>query len=312
MRRAEIDGEMVERQLAHRTHEIGAGRDGLRQRRRHRGPGERAEKHTRVFTSEPELAGNAAVLDRPGQHGIELHPGHRLRRHRELQRHLRRVRRAAPEIDAHRGATRDEASHRADLPGGRVDRDIRIDMLETLDAASAPGHRAVLERQPEQGRGRRRRGAAGLGRCAGAVRHGRRRSRTPVRGPVRQALEIDLGLDQGGIAQLDPAGQERQQRQLHFERAQPYHGGDSGAGRVGDADVPGGHRRGWQQAEGDRPGELDRVADALSDLGRDRRLEAIEVDELRRENEAGEDKDHEDAEQDCRFTQDTSPGQAAP
>ncbi len=305
---------MIERQLAQRGGEIGAGGDRLRQRRRHGDMGERAEKRARVVAGELELAGDAAVVDPTRQQRIELQPGRGLGRHGELHGHLGRIGRAAPELEAHRGAARDEVSRSPDLPGSRVKRHVGIDVLEALDAvAGTPGHGAILDREPHQGRdpGGGGRGL-GLRRWAGAVRRGSRRRRAPVRRAIGQVLEIDLGLDQGGTAELDPARQQRQHCQLHFKRAQPYHMGGGSARRVRDTDVLGGDRRGRQQAEGDRPGKLDRVARTLAELRCNRGLEAVEIDELRRENEAGEDKDDEDAEQDCRFTQETSPGQAAP
>ncbi len=299
VQRAEIEGEMIERQRVRRTGKVGADGHGLRQRRGQRDPGQGAEERPGIAAGELELAREATVIGRPGQQRIELKPRRGLGRHRELHRHLRRVGRAAVQLETHRRAARHQVSRRGDLAGGGIDREIGIDVLEALDAApGAPGHGAVLDGEP----GQRRDPGRGGGRLARRRRTRlprRRRGGTrpaPVRRAIRQPLEIDLRVDQRGAARLDPAGQQRQQRQLHFERPQPYHEGGGRTGRVGDAQVPRGQRRRRQQAEADRPGELDRLAGAFAELGRDRGLEALDVEKPGRDNEAGEDEDEDNAE----------------
>ncbi len=309
---AEIDVQVLERQVARRAANVGGQRQRARERCRHACPQRHRRQCLRVVGGELELALDAPLVARAGRYQVEPKPRRRLDGKGDLKRHVRRIDRAAVRLEAERRSARHELAGRGVRPGARLDRHRGVDVLEPLDRRSrAIGHGAVLDDQVIDGERPHHR----LARCIGFARTRRSRpagAELPVAVAGRHVFDIELGLDQRRAADLDATRQQRPKGQLHFDRAQPYHVFYGGARRIGQAHVAGRDRRSRQQGQAERSPELDGPPGQRGQFGGDRTLEAVKVDELRRQDEAGKNEGRQYGQGDGRFSQGRPPWRAAP
>ena len=119
-------------------------------------------------------------------------------------------------------------------------------------------------------------------------RGGRRLAEFPVAAAAAIGLEIDIGARQRDLAQIDIAGQERQQRQLQRQAVGGQHLRPRGPVGIAEADLFGHDRRHQRIADMDTAVDRQRAAGRVLRRCLDLRRETAEIDKGQRIERAGQ------------------------